>query len=463
MKREYKTTTVMQRALTTLLLLIGVTAAATAQTPKVLTMEQAIATAIQNNRDLKISRLEIENADARVDEAYSNALPSVGLNGRYTFNIAKQVFYIPGQDGIVRPIEIGSDNALQADITVNQIIYNQAAFDAPNTAKVYSQISRQQLRATASDVILTVKRAFYTAMLTKEYLLVSEQLLANSEETFKNAQTLYKAGVRAEFDAIRAEVQVANQKPAVVQARDNYNQALDGLKLAMGIPETEQIDVAERVARPASLERVEPQVEEAKKLLEEYNPQLQALALNDEVNQQLIDIKRSDYLPTVGFFGTYQYSAQADKLGDLEFQPTAYVGLNLSLSLYNGGKTKAQEEQARVEKEKSKLQLENARNGLRTQIETILRRIDFARQRIAATDRVIDQADKGYKIAQASYKAGTGTQLQINDADIAMAQSKWNQMTAINDYNVAIAELEALLGQRYQITSDGNDVKYSQN
>lgn len=463
MKRAHQTTTAMQRTVATLLLLLGVAAEAAAQTPKVLTMEQAIATAMQNNRDLKISRLEIENADARVDEAYSNAYPSVGLNGRYTYNIAKPVFYIPGQDGIVRPIEIGSDNSLQADITVNQVVYNQAAFDAPSTAKVYSQISRQQLRAKASDVILSVKRAYYAAMLAKEYLAVSEQLLANSEETFKNAQTLYKAGLRAEFDAIRAEVQVANQKPAVVQARDNFNQALDGLKLAMGIPETEQIDVAERVARPASLSRVEPQVEEAKKLLEEYNPQLKALTLNDEVNSQLIDIHRSDYLPTVAFFGTYQYSAQADKLGDLDFQPTAYVGLNLSLNLYNGGKTKAQEEQARVEKEKSKLQLENARNGLRTQIETVLRRIDFARQRIAATERVIEQADKGYKIAQASYKAGTGTQLQINDADIAMAQSKWNQMTAINDYNVAIAELEALLGQRYQLSDDGTDVKYSQN
>ena len=76
---------------------------------------------------------------------------------------------------------------------------------------------------------------------------------------------------------------------------------------------------------------------------------------------------------------------------------------------------------------------------------------------------MIEQADKGYKIAQASYKAGTGTQLQINDADIAMAQSKWNQMTAINDYNVALAELEAILGQRYQLNSDGTDVKYSQN
>ena len=243
MTRENPTPIAMKAIMATLLLLSGVTAGAIAQTPKVLTMEQAIATALQNNRDLKISRLEIENADARVNEAYSSAYPSVGLNGRYTYNIAKQVFYIPGQDGIVRPIEIGSDNALQADITVNQVVYNQAAFDAPNTAKVYSQISRQQLRHTASEVILNVKKAYYGAMLAKEYLNVSEQLLANSEETFKNAQVLYKAGLRAEFDAIRAEVQVANQKPAVVQARDNFNQALDGLKLSMGIPETEQIDV----------------------------------------------------------------------------------------------------------------------------------------------------------------------------------------------------------------------------
>jgi outer membrane protein TolC len=179
------------------------------------------------------------------------------------------------------------------------------------------------------------------------------------------------------------------------------------------------------------------------------------------VNEDLIKVKKSDYLPTVSLFGTYQFQAQADKLGDLDFQPVAYVGLNLSMNLFNGRKTDAQVSEAEVSYEQSKLQLDQLQHGLETQVEAVLRRIGYARERINATDRTIEQAERGYQIATTSYKAGTGTQLQINDADLALAQSKWNQLTAVHDYYVGLAELEQLLGQRYQVTPDGEDVRYS--
>ncbi len=439
------------------------TTVAVAQETMSLTLEQAVAIAMERNQELERARLDIQKADAQVDNAMAGAYPSLNFNTRYTYNIQRPVLYVPlGEGGAIKAVEFGEKQALAADLTLNQTVFNSAVFNGIGTAETYAKVSRQQLRTRTSETVLTVKRAYYGAVLAKQYLQVSETLLNNAEETYKNAQTLYKAGLRAEFDAIRAEVQVANQKPAVVQARDSYAQALEGLRLVLGLPHDQDVEIAETLIRPASLAKVEPEVDEAMKVLEEYNPQIRSLTLADEVNDQLIEINRSDYLPTLSLFGAYQYSAQSADLGKMQFQPSSYLGLNLSLNILNGGRTKAQVEQAMVEKEQSRLQLDQATNGLKTQLENVLRKIDYARKRIESSEHTIAQADKGYKIATATYKAGTGTQLQINDADLALAQSRWNQLTAVYDYHVSIAELEQLLGERYQLTDDGGNVRYSQ-
>jgi outer membrane protein TolC len=432
-----------------------------AQEPTTLTLQQAIDVALKNNRDLSSQRLSIENADAQVTEAFGNALPSLTLNARYTRNLQKQVFYFPGSDGIVKPISVGSDNALSTDLTLNQIIFNSAVFTGVGTAKTYSKISRQQLRAKTADVVLAVKRAYYTALFAKQVLQVNETLMQNASENMKNTQVLYKAGLRAEFDAIRAEVQYANQQPVVVQARDNYEMALDNLKLTLSLDDTKRIDLAESLMRPASSGQTEPDVQTAKNILEKYNATLEALRLNTEVNKELIAINKSEYLPTVALFGTYQMQAQSDNFSGLDFQPTSYIGLNLSLNLFNGYKTNAKVQQAQIAYEQSRFQLDQTEDALKTQLQSILRRIDYARQRIAVSDQTIRQAERGYQIATVSYKAGTGTQLQINDADLAMAQARLNQLNAVYDYDIALAELESLLGERYTLIPSGDNVEYS--
>ena len=229
----------------------------------------------------------------------------------------------------------------------------------------------------------------------------------------------------------------------------------------MGYKDDRQIELSENLARPASLDRVEPAIAEAQGILTEANAQLQTLKLTEQVNEQLLKIKKADYMPTISAVGRIRYESQFDKVGDLEFEPTSFVGLNLSYNLFGGGKTDAQVKEAQVAYEQSKLRYDQAEQGLRTQLGIVLRRIDYARQRIETGDKTIDQAQRAYTIATASYKAGTGTQLQISDADLALAQARLNQLNAVYDFNVGLIDLEGLLGDRYKLTDDNRNVEYN--
>lgn len=422
-----------------------------------LTIDDAVQLAIRSNKSLMIASRAIADADARIDDARASIYPKIDLNARYTRNVERPVFFFPGSDGITRPISVGSDNAIQADVTVNQVIFNSAAITAVGASETYAKISRQQLREQANEVVLNVRRAFYMSLLARDALDVNRALLANAEENYRTTQALYKGGLRSEFDAIRAEVQVANLKPVVVQGENAYRNAVDDLRVAIGLPPSESIELVGSLEAPAATS-TEPSVEEARRMIEALNPGLAALRLSSQVSRELVEIERSDYLPTLAAFATYQYQAQADNFGALDFQPTAYVGLNLSLNLFNGGRTDAQVQQARIKAEQGELQLLQTGEVLATQAQGVLRSIGYARQRIEASEMTIGQAERGYTIAVASYKAGTGTQLQINDADLALAQSRLNRLSAVFDYRVAIVQLEGLLGNRVSMSDD--DVQY---
>ncbi len=442
------------------LLTLGGLAPLGAQVPETLSLDEAINLALRQNQGMEASRLELEKADAQVDEALGNALPTVDLNSRYTWNIQRPVFFFPGEDGIVRPIEIGSKNALTADISVQQIIFNSAVLTGVGTSRIYARISRQQLRSEASEVILGVKQAYYQLLLAREVLAVNEALLANAEANYRNTKVLYDAGLRAEFDAIRAEVTVANLKPRVNEGRDMVRNGVDRLITTLGYDDLvdSETEVTGTFVDPATGGAIGESYDELERAMIENNPQLNALRLLADVNQELVEIDRSDYLPTVALFGTYKVEGQADNLGDLDFQPSAFAGVNLSLNLYNGGKTAARVEQSQVEYQKNRFQAAELESALRLQLKGTLRSMEAALDQMRASERTIEQAERAYTIATATYKAGTGTQLQINDADLALAQSKLNRLNSIYAYNVALSQLEHLIGRHVRL--QGDEVEY---
>ncbi|MBU2637265.1 MAG: TolC family protein, partial [Bacteroidetes bacterium] len=85
--------------------------------------------------------------------------------------------------------------------------------------------------------------------------------------------------------------------------------------------------------------------------------------------------------------------------------------------------------------------------SIKIQTQNALYRIEQAKKRIEGQDRAIAQAEKGYEIAKSRYNNGLGTQLEINDAELALTQAKVNYYQAVYDYEVAKAELDQLLGK----------------
>lgn len=419
--------------------------------PRTLTLAEAIKISIEHNRELKSARYEMDKADYRVQEAIGNALPSITASGMYSRALKKPVFFLPERfinpnavgDNTI-PIEVGSDNSLQFGFNATQILFNSAVFTGVGTSKIYQRASREMYRASLNLTVANVKRAFYGVLFTQEVFQMSKASMKNAEDNLKNVEVRFKQGMVSEYDFIRAQVQTENIRPMVIDAERNVLVATNGLKMLLGIDPSEQI-TASGALEYEPLDKAF--VDAAEDNVLERNAQLKALGYQSQVNDELVSIYRSEMLPTLAAFGSYLWQAQRNSLDILKypFVQTSQIGLNLSLSIFNGLQTSARVEQAKLDYLKSQEQLHSARDGMRTNVQSIRLRLEAARKRIEAQGKTVEQAEKGYRIATTRYSSGAGTQLEVNDADLALMRARVNAAQAMFDYATARVDLEEAL------------------
>lgn len=444
------------RIILTLLLSVGLsTAELSAQQPqtKILTLDEAVRIAMQKNPDLITARLEVEKADAKVWEAYGTAMPSVTLAGQYSHAFKKPVFFLPNffadRPQEIVAIEMGTKHSINTSLTVSQILFNSAVITGVGVAKTYSGAAREMLSAKEVETAAKVRKAFYGTLMTKEVATMMHQTLKNAEDNLKNVQVMGKQGMVSDYDQLRAEVGVANLKPMILQAENNYALALDGLRNTIGLGVNVQIDISGML----NFEPVNPAILDGaiEKVLQ-TNISLRAMRMNLEISDAVISVNRSEYYPTLAAFGNYQYQLAKNTLGikPSDFIASSTVGLSLSLNLFNGLQTNSRVEQAKLELQQAQEQYNGMERSIRTGTHSVLLQLRQAHQRYESQGMTVEQAQRGYRIATTRFTSGAGIQLEVNDAQLALTQAQVNRIQAIFDYLNATADLDQLLGRMPQ-------------
>ncbi|NWF89754.1 MAG: TolC family protein [Ignavibacteriaceae bacterium] len=411
-----------------------------------LTINQAIAIALEKSWDIQIANKDIEKAEEQISEAYANAFPRLEFSGRYIRNIKSPVLFIPPNNPFnptdqTMTIELGSKNSYDLGFSVSQVIYNQKVNTAIQIANEYSEYSKFGEKSTRQQIINSVKKAFYNVLLMQELLVVSKQNYNVAKANLENVAALYKQGVVSEYDFLRSEVQVANVQPYVIQTENGLELSKNYLKNLLALDLNQPIKlIGEFSFEELSSESVEQLSTEAVN----NNPLINQLKVQASLLEKNITIQQSDYFPTLAFFGAYQFQAQDNtfKFKEYNWAKTFYVGLQLSYTLFDGFSRSARIEQAVIDKQKVDLSRMKLEEGLKIQILQAKMKMEEAKKRIGAQEKSLLQAEKALKIAQSRYKNGVGTQLELIDTQAALTTAKTNYAQAIYDYLISKADWE---------------------
>ena len=419
-----------------------------------LTLDKAIAIALEHNRDVMMADRDRTKAGAQVTEARSGALPNLSFTGSYYRNIKKQVLFLPPNTPFnptsqTEMLELGSDNSYALGAQLVQPLFNWKVGLALDIANTYLDYSEKNYLATVDEVRFDVEQAFYRVLFARELVKANSQGLEIVEANLKNVDAQYRNGTAAEFDLLRAQVQVANTEPLVTSAENGLLLATNALKNLLSIP----LDSVLQVEGSLAFEDVTADtLTAARSRALRANPSITALALEENMMEMNISVERANYYPSLTLIGSYQWQTQDNSFHfkDYLWANSLSVGVQISFPIFDGLRTSARTEQATADYQKVHFLRLKAEEGLKIQIQSAELNMAEAKKRLYGQERNIEQAEKAVRIAQTRYSSGVGTQLELLDAQVAMTRTQTNRAQALYDYLVAKAVWAEAVGRGHE-------------
>jgi outer membrane protein TolC len=435
----------------------------------VIGIEEAINIALANNRDIKVAEMNVRKAESAVDEAFGYALPSLDLSATYyrflqkpkmpfpdfaallgnaTYGILFDENVLTRDESKFKPVStalqsFSQTNNFESSVQLTQVLFNSAVLKGIGSSKIYLDLSKEDLKRTISAVIFDVKKTFYGVMLSKALYEITEASFNNASQNFRNVKALHGQGFVSEFDNLQAEVRVENIRPVLLQMENTYLMSKDGLKILLGIDQSEDIEVTGEFIFEDSIIPDETEVISAA-LQDNYS--IRTMQLKIAVDDAFIDLDRSDYWPSLAAFANYSYSGSADNFKFQKYS-AATVGVSFSINLFRGIRTYHKVEQAEISKSQSEEQFTVLKDYIASQVKSTINDIRKVKASLEAQQRNVKLAERAYELATIRYKEGTGNQLEIENADIALRQAKINHLQSVYEYIVSKSELDQLVGR----------------
>jgi len=177
-------------------------------------------------------------------------------------------------------------------------------------------------------------------------------------------------------------------------------------------------------------------------------PDLESAARGNDMASLAVGIEKGGRLPSVGVFGRWSQSASTDKTfpDSDEWARSLSVGVQVSVPLFDGLRTKGRINQAKADRESARYYLEALARFAELEIKQAFTEFERSREEIEAQEATLGQAKRALDLAEIRYSNGLSTQLDVKDARLMLSQARTNYCHAVHSYNVSIAKIKRAIG-----------------
>ncbi len=436
----------MKRVLISVAALLLSTTGAFAQLQ--LTLDDAIALALDDNPTIQVADMEIERYDYVIASTKGNRLPQLSIDSRYNYNVKAQQ--------MSKTLKFAADGTHSVSATANLTLplYAPGIQRTLKLNRTQMEMAVETARGSKINMIAEVKKAFYNILLAEQSLEVLEESSAISKKSVEDTQTMFDNGLTAEYDLLTAQVQYNNLQPTIVQTRNSVEVAELLLKMYLSLPEDTELELV------GSLDDMRDSVFNGTDNLStdiSQNSDIVALELQSKLLANQLKLTNSSRLPTLAAYGSVAYAGSEVakiNMATMSSDGTEYfgqtpinVGISLSIPIFSGLTNVNNAKQIKNQIKQLELQKSYAEQAKLVELKTSINSLFTAREKMYAEETTVEQATKAYAISKARYDAGVGTMLELNSAQLSQTQASLNYSQAIYDYLSAKADYDKIIGK----------------
>ena len=411
-----------------------------------LSLTDCLNIALSQNATILKAKSDLEASQGVVVQTRAVALPHLQATGQYkdTDPSAIESFPVPG---FSQPHQNWN-----AGVQIVQSIYEGGKMVAAlRAASVTKQQALAQYQTVIADTLLGARTAYYDVLLAAQQITVHEASVNLLQKELEDQQRRYDAGTVPHFNVLRAEVAVANERPALIRARNNYRIAKNNLSNLLGYNLPREIWEDIPLNLTDTLDAAPYQVDLPAAIQQALARRTELVAARKTAELQRLNVvnAKAGYKPTIQVFAGYNwYNAQFTPPVELDHDIHGWnAGGQLSWDIFDGMLTRGKVVQAKALYEKSRTDVDDKGRQIELEVRTAYSDFIEAREVLESQQKVQEQADEALREARARADAGTSTQLDVLDAETSLTQARTTQIQALHDYAVARARLERAIGE----------------
>ena len=416
-----------------------------------LSLADALNTALQQNATILKAKNDLEANYGLVVQTRAIIIPKVQASGDYTYTDRHAVENFPGTS-------VPNQN-WSTGLKIVQSIYEGGRLgSAIRAARLTKQQALLNYQTTVADTLLATRLAYYDVLLAEQQIVVNEASVNLLAAELRDQTNRFNAGTVPRFNVLRAEVAVANARPTLIRARNDYRIAKNNLSNLLGynLPREIWEDIPLQLIDKLEAEPYPIELPAAIQQALSKRTELGALRKTEQLQYENIINARSGYQPSVQAFAGYSWhNVQFTAPVELGHEIDGWnAGAQMSWDIFDGLLTHGKVIQAKAQYERAKTDVADQSRQIELQVRTAYSTFIEAKEVLESQQKVQEEADEALRLARARAEAGTGTQLDVLDAETSLTQARTTQIQALHDYEAARARLERAIGQD-MVRADG--------
>lgn len=440
----------MKRIMIVLAIAVSVSSA---QTPRVLSVNEAVDLGLRNSRAVKMSSARASAELARADEADAQRYPALVAAGAYT-RVEDGPFRLSTKNLPV-PFTVGN---VVVDNYVLRVGVRQPLFtgfrlsEAAASAESRAAASALDVVRTKDNVEFAVIAAYWSLYQSRDVLRSATENVKRLESYREDAQRLVKAGLMTTKDQLKVEVQYSNSQIARLEARDAARLAEADLNLLLGLPQETPITLSSTPGEAPVVETISG-ASDLTALIDGASARrsdLEAASLRVESAQAGVRSARGAWWPQIELTANYFYSSPNSRYQPItpEFLGTWDVGMSFGFEVWNWGATGSRVEQAEAALRQAELAEQDLRASLSREVQESALAVHRAQEKIALARLGLSQARENLRTESERFHSGLASPTELLDAEVSLIYAEMQSSGADVQYALSRAALVRALGTR---------------
>lgn len=389
-------------------------------------LQEAVETALQNQADVLTARNNVAIARSQATRAMSDYFPQL--------TIQNNAFVTGSGEGVLSRTTTGTA------FLATQNIFDGGIREANVSSARYGVKQNQAaLSRIVQTVTFSVTRNYYDVLRARHLADVAQKNVDYNQELLKQVEAQAEAGTSAPIDVLPVQAQLANARVTLLTAQNNVRTAALTLQGSMGLSPQPGFDVQEVETPPdPRIEALNTYVESALKT----RPDIAQAQAGIGSAKASVRAARINLYPRPVISANYQREIQ----GGFTSDATQMVG-SIVMDLFNGGANKATFNEAKANRANAELQAAQLLRDIQTEVEEAYLNLTSAKERLSAATVGLEAAQKNYENQRERLSLGSGTILDVLNAEVQLVTAQANDVQARYDYYTALAQIEYATGK----------------